>query len=171
MLPYAFFGLLIRSKVHFTELIAVCMQEYDLAQFDAFCICLECEAKPHAAFCDWFMELSLSLIRPDMLSYEQGSKSTASSHLASASGDDRDKGSMLRVEERFPYFVMRVAQAHHPHFIVPNFRLRVCVFFVLSRGSMTQARIWSERDGVLFERLQTAAAEFMEEVAARCNMR
>ena len=76
-----------------------CRQEYDGAQFDALCICLECEAGPRQKLCDWLLELSIYLVRPDVLPHDESIVSSSFS------------GSHLLSKERFTYFVDRVAQA------------------------------------------------------------
>ncbi len=71
---------------------------YDEAQFDALCICLALEAGPFERLCDWLVDLSILLIRPAALQPD------AAAICASAS-------LRLPPEDRFEYFVNRVAQA------------------------------------------------------------
>ncbi len=105
-------------------------QDFDLHQFDAFCICLRCgtrddespenSATPaYSAMCDWLLDISKTLIKPDV-----------SSH-----GDSAGKVSFveskcnLAYEERFSYFQRRVCRA----------------------------RVWSDMGGILFQRLKKIA--------------
>lgn len=82
----------------------------------------------------------MELIRPQVLSAATGSgiESTRTASSVDRGGDGR-----LRVEERFPYFVKRVAQA----------------------------RIWIESNGILFEKLQKAVDDYMQEIAVLCDRR
>jgi hypothetical protein len=118
------------------------LQDFDVNQFDALCLCLECGGpaplerwtRPYRAVGDWLVELSTLLIRPVVPS--------------AIGGDGKDAlgeslGSPLGVEQRFPYFVHKVAKA----------------------------RIWSDDDGALFTRLQDGAALIMETVAGICDRR
>ncbi len=123
-------------------------QEYDCTQFDGLCLCLESEVNHLNAvkqvdsefkrLCDWLLDLSLELIRPEALSSTAGPANQA---LTTCS--DSIHRCQLRVEERFPYFVKRVAQA----------------------------RIWIDCDGILFEKLQKAVETFMLDTAVLCDRR
>ena len=73
------------------------LQDFDIGQFDSFCLSLEnrdfdSDSKQYMLLSDWILELSTSLIRPDL---EDGLN--ASCHL--------------QVEDRFPYFLKRVSKA------------------------------------------------------------
>ena len=128
-------------------------QDYDCSQFDAFCLCLEIGSGPgnnqshaYGTLCNWLLELTVKLIRPDLpaasaadVSFVQAQPAKAGKVLADGTGSS----CRLAVEQRFPYFMSRVRRA----------------------------RIWSDNDGALFQRLHVAAADCMEEIAALCHQR
>jgi hypothetical protein len=124
------------------------VQEYDASQFDGLCLCLENEVNQLNAgkqldsefkrLCEWLLDLSLELIRPEELSGTAGP-----GNQASAACSDSMHRCRLRVEERFPYFVKRIAKA----------------------------RIWIDSNGILFEKLQKAVEKFMLDTAVLCDKR
>mmetsp|Transcript_4921 Transcript_4921/g.10911 ORF Transcript_4921/g.10911 Transcript_4921/m.10911 type:complete len:912 (+) Transcript_4921:5124-7859(+) len=119
-------------------------QDFDIHQFDAFCICLQCSSggdentansvpPAYYALCDWLLEICRTLIKP------------ALEDLGEAEG----KGSItnnkcdLSNEERFPYFLKRVCKA----------------------------RVWTDMGGNLFQRLRQIAQEQMNIISQLCNER
>ena len=127
--------------------------DFDVAKFDALCVCLEYsglnDAHPTstsktfsreppgpstclAAIHLWLLEISKKLIEPIL------------PQIGPAFGEPLKVVPIpLRPEERFLYL-----------------KNRVC-----------RARIWSEYGGALFERLKAAALEYMEDIARLCNER
>jgi hypothetical protein len=103
-------------------------QDFDVYQFDAFCICLRCSKSnndsaensslppEYYALCDWLLDICRALIRPDI-----GGAGSGSSF--------NDIECSLPNEERFPYFQKRVCRA----------------------------RVWSDMGGSLFQRLRQVA--------------
>jgi hypothetical protein len=105
-------------------------QDFDLHQFDAFCICLRCSkggdensensAPPeYYALCDWLLDICRDLIKPAIEGHED--PESDSTIVASKCN--------LPNEERFPYFQKRVCRA----------------------------RVWSDMGGGLFQRLRQVA--------------
>jgi hypothetical protein len=107
-------------------------QDFDIHQFDAFCICLRCSrgigdenaensAPPeYYALCDWLLDICRALVRPDLGGAGDG-------------GSFANSDCVLPTDERFPYFQKRVCRA----------------------------RVWSDMGGSLFQRLrQIAQARF-----------
>jgi hypothetical protein len=108
------------------------LTEFDINQFDAFCLCLEGElggysvsvenlhqnrTQQYDLLCEWILEISIYLIRPEVVeaSPEQ-SQTRPSTELRSD----------LRVEQRFPFLVRKVLKA----------------------------RVWEDSEYALFRRLQ-----------------
>jgi hypothetical protein len=81
-------------------------QDYDEAQFDALCLCLAPEPAPLERLRDWLIELSIFLIRPAALQLP-----TDAAADSAGAGLGAGAGGRLLLEERFQYFVNRVAQA------------------------------------------------------------
>ena len=120
-------------------------QEYDAGQFDAFCICLECESggsghsRSYLALCEWLVELSLELIRPKLPSSIQPDTCLS----INTTGRSRAPRFHLRLEDRLHFFLKR----------------------------LSKARIWDNDSGILFKRLQTKVESFMEDIAVLCDER
>ena len=106
------------------------LQDFDIHQFDAFCIFLRCSrnddgnaensAPPeYHALCNWLLDICRTLIRP------------AFAGLGEAGVDSSlvDSDCSLPNDERFPYFVNRVCKS----------------------------RVWSDMGGWLFQRLRHVA--------------
>ena len=129
-------------------------QDYDVAQVDALCICLECETGPRQKLCDWLLELSTFLIRPNVL--PAVSSSSIIQH-------------QLGPKERFPYFVARVAQARTLQIRFSQLYRRLCKRTVYMYD--VQARIWADQNGALFDRLRKAATDLMGEIAVLYDKR
>ena len=144
-----------RKLVHIISkvmcLVHSCLQEYDTSQFDALCLCLECgtaesvgPTTAYATLCDWLLDLSLDLIRPTLPTFPtSGVKTQLSTQDSEREIGGTQSGCKLRLEERFPYFTRRVCKA----------------------------RIWSDKEGALFSRLQDKAARYMEEISELCHTR
>ena len=106
-------------------------QDFDIHQFDAFCLCLRCsrgsyddgDSAPseYFALCDWLLDICSVLIRPvqQSLSYSE----------TQGSGSFIDSNCKLAQGERFLYFQKRVCRA----------------------------RVWSDMGGSLFQRLKKVA--------------
>ena len=129
-------------------------QEYDVSQFDAFCLCLEIGKGPsddsleaYDVLCKWLLDLSIELIRPDFSDLRLEENCTAVSHpgqdMKSDELPDNVNECNLAVEKRFRFFLNWVRRA----------------------------RIWSNNDGVLFQMLQNAASDLMDDVAILCDQR
>ena len=122
------------------------LQDFDVSQFDGFCLSLEGERvfgsgggegvkaqTPYDLLCEWLLELSASLIQPDVSGHSHSgdkSKGICTGHVSNWIGaDSRLSGEAqcpLAVEHRFPFFVRRVCHA----------------------------RIWMDNRGALFYRLK-----------------
>ncbi len=120
------------------------LQDFDVSQFDGFCLSLEGERSfgsggnevveaetPYELLCIWLLELSASLIQPDVSEHcHSGGESGGSGHDGNQSGTDARRSAgiqcSLAVEQRFPYFVKRVCRA----------------------------RIWMDDHGALFRRMK-----------------
>jgi hypothetical protein len=118
-----------RSFVEAAARLAL-LQDFDIHQFDAFCICLRCSrvgdeiaensAPPeYHALCDWLLDICRTLIRPEL----------ADSGEAGVNNTFGISNCNLPKEERFPYFQKRVCKA----------------------------RVWSDMGGSLFQRLRQVA--------------
>jgi hypothetical protein len=107
-------------------------QEFDVQQFDAFCICLQygtgdikssetsARATPaYSALCNWLLDISKTLIKPVMSSRKESGGNISFI----------DRNCNLSFEERFAYFQRRVCRA----------------------------RVWSDMGGSLFDRLKMVA--------------
>ena len=107
-------------------------QEFDVQQFDAFCICLQygtrdikssetsTRATPaYNALCNWLLDISKTLIKPVMSSQEE-----SGGKVGFINGSCN-----LSFEQRFAYFQRRVCRA----------------------------RVWSDMGGSLFDRLKMVA--------------
>ncbi len=105
-------------------------QDFDIHQFDAFCICLRCSTgdnesaetcvtPAYSALCDWLLDISKTLIKP------------ALSSLGESGGNNCfvESNCNLACEERFSYFLKRVCKA----------------------------QVWSDMGGSLFQRLKEIA--------------
>jgi hypothetical protein len=118
-------------------------RDFEVNQFDAFCLCVECGGSmdddgpdsAYAAVLDWLLEVSTELIRPEM--------PVVNSKAVGDGGTRPGNGCRLRVEERFPYFTSKVCKA----------------------------RIWEDDGGLLFERLRVVARNLMDEIALLCDER
>ena len=120
------------------------MQDYDIHQFDAFCLCLECDNvaqkteelannrnSQYKLLGEWFLDVCTELIRPEI--------------LESASCNDSARGPSncgMSAAERFRYFSNRVIKA----------------------------RILAD-DTDLFMRLKSVAADFMGKISLKCDDR
>jgi hypothetical protein len=104
-------------------------QDFDIHQFDAFCICLRCSregdesvhdtAPPeYHALCDWLLDICTTLVRPALAGHGK----------VVGRGSFIDRECSLAHDERFHYFQ------------------RVC-----------RARVWSDMGGRLFQRLKRIA--------------
>jgi hypothetical protein len=108
------------------------LTEFDINQFDAFCLCLEGElggysvsrknlhqnrTQQYDLLCEWILEISTYLIRPEVVK--------ASPELSQAKPSTEFR-SDLRVEQRFPFLVQKVLKA----------------------------RVWEDSEYALFRRLQ-----------------
>ena len=98
--------------------------------------------KAYLAVCEWLLNRSFELIRPDLANY------TLALPVLMQGGMEKFRiseglGCNLRPEERFPFFTKRVCRA----------------------------RIWNDRDGELFKRLQSKAADYMDDIAELCHAR
>jgi hypothetical protein len=102
-------------------------QQFDIHQFDAFCICLRCtsssdnedSAPPeYYALCDWLLDICRTLISPALPRFDDEESST----FVNVECD-------LAREERFPFFQRLICRA----------------------------RIWSDFSGSLFQRLRQVA--------------
>ena len=105
-------------------------QDFDIHQFDAFCICLRCSrggdesvhdttAPPeYYTLCDWLLDICTTLVRPALAGHGK----------VVGKGSFIDRECCLAHDERFYYF------------------LRVC-----------RARVWSDMGGKLFQRLKRVA--------------
>ena len=122
------------------------LMDFDVNQFDAFCLCLECEASnrvddgkksaaaetAYSAICDWLLDVSIDLLKPDVLE-EGGSLDMQQSILHSR----------LHQDHRFAYFCRKVSKA----------------------------RIWADNRNSLFERLKQTVQMFMRDMAQLCHGR
>ncbi len=122
------------------------LQDFDVSQFDGFCLSLEGERsfrnggddsleaqQPYDLLCEWLLELSASLIQPDVNGHCSGdvSKYGGNDHSSDlVIGVELSTAAQcpLAVEQRFPFFVNRVCRA----------------------------RIWMDDNGALFRRLKVA---------------
>ena len=130
-----------------TKLKTVRSQKYDISQFDAFCICLECskgssinKVDPYSALCDWILQLSVDLIQPKLPTFQIQPNSciiplTQFSKSTLQYPQDFD--------EKFRYFTKLVCKA----------------------------KIWDNGDGALFKRLQARTKDLMESLAVLCDER
>mmetsp|Transcript_14218 Transcript_14218/g.30377 ORF Transcript_14218/g.30377 Transcript_14218/m.30377 type:complete len:1807 (+) Transcript_14218:1506-6926(+) len=136
------------------------LQDFDVHQLDAFCLCLECgriplahssgagsmnttrprNKSPYDKACDWILEVSTGLIKPGAPILN---KTTSSKRPSICLIGKDELLSKLRVEERFPYFITKVCKL----------------------------RIWSDNDGALFERLKDVARSLLAEIAHHCEKR
>ena len=118
------------------------MEDFDVHQFDAFCLCLECESldkqgipglhTAYEALGDWLLDICKDLIKPDLRGYEG---LPVEEFMADSCN--------LPIEERFHYF----------------------------RNKICRARIWGDKQNALFARLKEAAKVYMGTVAALCDER
>jgi hypothetical protein len=113
------------------------LTEFDINQFDAFCLCLEGElggystsvknlgqnrTQQYGLLCEWILEIATSLIRPEVVeAAPELSRTTSSTEVRSN----------LRVEQRFPFLVQKVLKA----------------------------RLWEDLEYALFRRLQVRLLE------------
>jgi hypothetical protein len=116
------------------------LQDFDVSQFDGFCLSLEGERSfgsdgrdgveaqtPYELLCEWLLELSASLIQPGVSGHcHGGGESGGSGHVGNAARLSAGAQCPLGVERRFPFFVKRVCPA----------------------------RIWIDDGGALFRRLK-----------------
>ncbi len=109
------------------------LMEFDINQFDAFCLCLEGElggysvsvknlgqnrTQQYDLLCEWILEIGTFLIRPVVEASPEQYPTTPSTELRPD----------LRVEQRFPFLVKKVLKA----------------------------RVWEDSEYALFRRLQVA---------------
>ena len=121
-------------------------------QFDALCLCLQCEAldrlttvRPvtaYAAASEWLLAVSVELLRPDPPADHWSGLNGPDQLFAAAVGKTR-VGCWPPFEQRFRYFSSRVSKA----------------------------RLWSDDGGDLFRRLQAAVEGYMGEMAGLCHAR
>ena len=82
-------------------------QDFEVYKLDAFCLCLQCscpsdqlDSSPiYQALCNWFLELSLDLVRPSLPSADFRENDEA------AKLSQRNLSCALPEEQRFPYFL------------------------------------------------------------------
>jgi hypothetical protein len=114
------------------------LTEFDINQFDAFCLCLEGEiggysvsvknlrqnrTQQYDLLCEWILEIGTHLIRPEVVEVSpELSQKMPSTEIRSD----------LRVEQRFPFLVQKVLKA----------------------------RVWADSEYALFRRLQVRFKEF-----------
>ena len=118
------------------------LQDFDVQQFDAFCLCLEYDSldtlgtqgsrTAYEALCEWILDICNVLIQPDLRGYE-GTLPLIAKHDSCP----------LPADQRFPYF-----------------KKKIC-----------RARIWSDNQNALFLKLKATAKDHMNTVAALCNER
>ena len=102
--------------------------------------------RAYEALCDWLLNISLQLIRPKLqtlspLCADENKEHTSTGKREFGNQDDQNRN--LRPEERFPYFTKRICRA----------------------------RIWGDRNGLLFKRLQGSATDYMDDIAELCHAR
>jgi hypothetical protein len=115
-------------------------QDFDVHQFDAFCICLCCSTSvkeiekgtsvppAYSILCDWLLDICKALIKPAVPSSEESKCSISEGDRKRSGISVGDRQCTLGNKERFIYFQ------------------RVC-----------KARVWSDMGGTLFQRLKMIA--------------
>ena len=124
------------------------LMDFDVDQFDAFCICLECCGSraiinnknmdlvnpAYSSLCAWLLEICSNILKPDILH----------SNSRSWTLDDSDSPACrLHPEQRFQYFLQKVSKA----------------------------RIWSCQTCELFQKLKDIVHDYMKEMSDLCNYR
>ncbi len=118
------------------------MQDFDINQFDAFCLCLEGDdvipsssQNRYALLQDWLLDICTELIRPEL-------SGVGGHEIISIS--EQPGGVKLSASERFKYFIKKVVKA----------------------------RIWSDdNQEVLFSKLKLIAQDFMDQISDLCDVR
>jgi hypothetical protein len=131
------------------------LEDFDVHQFDAFCICLRCstredesaeisaETPAYSALCNWLLEISRTLITPAILSQRESEGNVELRFVRNRdlaiNGRNRDlainQHCNMTFNQRFSYF-----QRH------------IC-----------RAQVWSDMGGSLFQRLKMVAKVSMYE--------